>query len=173
MILRNSFITISLILLTACSSVLPLDYKNYEGSDAATIYIQNKKGNIGTIYITKYRYIEADACYEMDLRYELDSNILAANGNVIESKVAPNGFYAIEQIQTKETHIWNLSSSFIPDAGKYYFISPGTGVAEIPDNLKISTSTNEDEFFQKYGKNKVKGWVLKSKCKNFIGKLIN
>lgn len=171
--LRNLFIVIPLGLLTACSSVLPLDYKNYNGADAATVYVQNKKGNIGTIYITKYRYVDTDTCYEMVSRYELDSNILSADGNVIESKVEPSGFYAIEQIITHDSWISRLSASFIPEAGKHYFISSGYGVAEIPDSLQITISTNENEIFQQYGKDKVRGWAVNNKCKNFVAKILS
>ena len=36
---------------TGCARVLPLDYDNYNGSDAATLYVLNRQGNIGTIYL--------------------------------------------------------------------------------------------------------------------------
>ncbi len=36
--------------LAGCSSTLPLDYKEYIRSDAATLYVRNAKDNVGTIY---------------------------------------------------------------------------------------------------------------------------
>ncbi|EKN4067455.1 TPA: hypothetical protein ACPY4Y_000112 [Yersinia enterocolitica] len=173
MSLRNLFIATPLTLLTGCSHLLPLDYQGYNNADAATIYIQNDKGNVGTTYIAKYHYVKADACYQMDTRYELNSNILAADGNIIESKIEPGGFYAVEQSLSQGPRVAYLSASFVPEPGKHYFISPGYGSAEIPDNLKITLSMDKDEIFQQYGKDRVKGWPVRNYCKNFVQKALS
>lgn len=150
--------------LGSCARFLPLDYNDYQGNDAATIYIPNQKGNVGTIYLTTYQYNSKDSCYDMINRYELDSNILSSNGSILVNKIEPNKQYAIEQIKNKGEYIHNLYSSFIPDEGKYYYISAGTRAVEIPESFIPTLEINEDEIINRYGKNKINFWNVKNRC---------
>lgn len=170
---KGSFCFLSALLLSGCSNILPLDYSQYEGSDAATIYARNYEGSVGTIYITTYKYVDTDACFDMDTRYELDSNVFAASGNVIKAKIKPGNFYAYEQTRNYGRYIADSRLSFIPEPGKTYYIMQNERIFEIPDSEVISMNTDEQKLFNQYGKNLVKGWPAKNKCKNFMGKLMS
>ena len=52
---KTVIVTVISLGLTGCANVLPLDYKDYTGSDAATLYVLNHEGNVGTIYLGKVR----------------------------------------------------------------------------------------------------------------------
>ena len=163
---------LALLLTSGCSSVLPLDYRHYEGADAATIQVQNHQGNVGTIYITKYDYVEAESCYQMDSRYVLDSNILEADGNIIRENIKAGGFYAVEQTLTRGAYVYSRSSPFIPEVGKHYYISPGHKALEIPATLQVTPDVSDAMMLQKY-KEAAQAWPINNRCKNFVGKILS
>lgn len=41
----------TVIFLTGCSTLLPLNYTDYEGQDAATVVAINPEGFVGTFYL--------------------------------------------------------------------------------------------------------------------------
>lgn len=170
--IKYLFVSAVLLLTSGCSSVLPLDYSGYEGADAATIHVKNARGNVGTLYITKYAYLADEACYKMDTKYELDSNIIPADGNIIRENIKVGGFYAVEQIFNDGTYIHYRTTAFIPDAGQHYYIIPGHNALEVPTTLEVAPDTDDRMMLEKYPKAK-KGWPAGAKCKNFIGKLMS
>ena len=103
--------------LTGCAKVLPLDYDNYTGKDAATLYVLNRAGNVGTIYLGSYTLNSKDNCYDMSDRYELDSNVFQAKGNIVVSKVKPDVLYSVSQLESSGQFIQSTHSSIIPEAG--------------------------------------------------------
>lgn len=169
---KYSFTAAALLLTSGCSSLLPLDYSGYEGTDAATIHVKNARGNVGTIYITKYEYLADEACYKMDTKYELDSNVLKADGNIIRENIKVGGFYAVEQIYNSGTWIAYRTSTFIPEAGQHYYITPGYNALEIPATLQVTPDTDDAMMQGKYPKTK-NGWPARAKCKNLIGKILS
>lgn len=175
MIKRIIVVGIIPLALSACSRVLPLDYTNYQGSDAATLYVLNQSGNVGTIYLGSYKFNEKDACYDMVDRYELDSNVFASKGNVVVSKVKPGVQYSVSQIKNKGssyrfssntivTNVLNSHSSIIPEAGKYYYIASGSMAVEVPANFAPNPAVSQDEVVNQYKDTPVKYWDVNKIC---------
>jgi hypothetical protein len=152
------------LMLSSCSRLLPLDYTNYQGSDAATLYVLNQSGNIGTIYLGSYKFNQKDACYDMVDRYELDSNVFGSKGNVVVTKVKPGVQYSVSQIENKGSYLLNSHSSIIPEAGKYYYIASGSPAVEVPGNFIPSPTVNEDTIVSQYKHTPVKFWNVKKIC---------
>lgn len=150
--------------LTGCAKVLPLDYDNYNGSDAATLYVLNREGNVGTIYLGSYTLNSKDNCYDMSDRYELDSNVFQAKGNIIVSKVKPDVLYSVSQINSSGRFIQSTNSSLIPEAGKYYYIVSGNKAVQVPSDFVPDASVNSDEIVNKYSNNPVRYWNVKKIC---------
>ncbi|QRG77791.1 hypothetical protein [Citrobacter sp. R56] len=150
--------------LTGCARVLPLDYDNYNGSDAATLYVLNREGNVGTIYLGSYTLNSKDNCYDMSDRYELDSNVFQAKGNIVISKVKPDVLYSVSQLKNSGRFIQSTHSSLIPEAGKYYYIASGSKVVQVPADFVPDTSVNSDEIVKNYGNNQVRYWNVKKIC---------
>lgn len=150
--------------LIGCARVLPLDYKNYNGSDAATLYVLNREGNVGTIYLGSYTLNSKDNCYDMSDRYELDSNFFQAKGNVVVSKIKPDVLYTVSQINNEGRFIRNSHSSFIPEAGKYYYIASGSKAVQVPADFVPDASVNSDEIVKNYARNQVRYWNVKKIC---------
>lgn len=157
--------------LTGCARVLPLDYKNYNGNDAATLYVLNSQGNVGTIYLVSYMLNNKDNCYEMADRYELDSNVFQAKGNVVTAKIKPGVMYSVSQIKNKGEFIWYYDSSLIPEAGKYYYINSGSKAVQVPADFVPDASVNPDIIVQRYNKNPVRYWNVKNICKRPFWKI--
>lgn len=150
--------------LTGCARVLPLDYDNYNGSDAATLYVLNREGNVGTIYLGSYTLNSKDNCYDMSDRYELDSNVFQAKGNIVISKVKPDVLYSVSQLKNSGRFIQSTHSSLIPEAGKYYYIASGSKVVQVPADFVPDASVNSDEIVKNYGNNQVRYWNVKKIC---------
>lgn len=165
-------VSIALLLTSGCSSLLPLDYSGYEGADAATIHVKNARGNVGTIYITKFEYVADEACYKMDTRYELDSNFLAASGSIIRENIKAGGFYAVQRTYGGGAYIYYRTTAFIPEVGQHYYIIPGQNALEIPATLQVTPDTDDRMMQEKYPKAK-QVWPAKATCKNFIGKILS
>ncbi|MCW8110182.1 hypothetical protein [Yersinia intermedia] len=162
---KTVIVTVISLGLTGCANVLPLDYKDYTGSDAATLYVLNREGNVGTIYLGSYTFNSQNNCYDMSDRYELDSNIFQAKGNVVVSKIKPNILYSVSQIKNKGGgYILNAHSSLIPEAGKYYYIASGSQAIQVPANFTPDASVNSDDVIKDHAKNPVKYWNVKNIC---------
>ncbi len=162
----NKILILGVILigLTGCAKVLPLDYDNYNGSDAATLYVLNRQGNVGTIYLGSYTWNSKDNCYDMSDRYELDSNVFQAKGNIVISKVKPDVLYSVSQLESSGHFVQSTHSSLIPEAGKYYYVASGTKAVEVPADFVPDASINSDEVVKKYGMNPVRYWNVKKIC---------
>jgi len=161
---KTLILAMILIGLTGCAKVLPLDYDNYNGSDAATLYVLNREGNVGTIYLGSYTMNSKDNCYDMSDRYELDSNVFQAKGNIIVSKVKPDVLYSVSQINSSGRFIQSTNSSLIPEAGKYYYIVSGNKAVQVPSDFVPDASVNSDEIVNKYSNNPVRYWNVKKIC---------
>lgn len=149
---------------TGCARVLPLDYDNYNGSDAATLYVLNRQGNIGTIYLGSYVLNSKDDCFEMADRYELDPNVFKSKGNVVVSKVKPGALYSVSQLKNLGSFISSTHSSLIPEAGKYYYISSGSHAVQVPADFVPDASVSSEEVVKQYSNNPVKYWNVKKIC---------
>lgn len=150
--------------LVSCAKVLPLNYKNYDGGDAATLYVLNRQGNVGTIYLASYTYNAKDSCYDMSDRYELVSNFFQAKGAILVSKVKPGVHYSISQMINFGEVIQKSNTSLIPESGKSYYISSGSSAVQIPASFVPNTSENPDEIIRKYDKDEIKYWNVKNIC---------
>ncbi|MGL3998565.1 hypothetical protein ACR3LR_01875 [Pantoea eucalypti] len=80
------------------STLLPLDYKNYEGKDAATVVAINPKGFVGTFYLSVYE--KKGSCYDRTERYQLESNLIPSAGHVMTGKVKPGRLMTLQQLNT-------------------------------------------------------------------------
>ncbi|MDW8847260.1 hypothetical protein SD961_15410 [Erwinia sp. MMLR14_017] len=158
--------------IAGCAQVLPLDYKNYSGSDAATLYVLNSQGNVGTIYLGSYTYDSKYSCYDMSDRHELDSNVFQAKGNIVVVKIKPGVTYAVSQIINGGEFIKSSYSSLIPDAGKYYYISSGSKAVQVPADFVPGASANPDNVVKNYEKNEVKYWNVKKICSPLLFRML-
>ncbi|HAG2284879.1 TPA: hypothetical protein G8W61_005279 [Salmonella enterica] len=167
------FVVMIPLTLTTCSHYLPLNYTNYKGSDAATLYVLNRAGNVGTIYLGSYKFNKKAACYNMVDRYELDSNIFPSKGNVIVSKVKPGIQYSVSQIKNEGSsrqgglliaHVYNNNTSIITEAGKYYYIVPGNHAVEVSPDFVPTPWISWDRIKSQYKDTSVKSWDDKKIC---------
>jgi hypothetical protein len=172
---KSILVAIIPLMLSACSRFLPLDYTDYQGSDAATLYILNQSGNVGTIYLGSYKFNEKDACYDMIDRYELDSNFFESKGNVVVSKVKPGIQYSVSQTKNKGsthnfithstvTYLLNSHASIIPEAGKYYYIVSGSNAVEVSANFTPDPAVSPDKVLSQYKDKPVNSWNVKRIC---------
>lgn len=171
----------SALVLSGCSALLPLDYKDYAGPDAATLVVQHKKGSVGTLYVAFYE--KKGACYDRVQRYELDSSVFGAEGSVISRKIPPGKLVAFQQIYA----IGNLAMidgemkynregysgiqwiPLIPQPGKRYYVALNYGAREIPASYSITVNTDPGKVFTEF-KNELKpNWDAKQRCRHLIG----
>ncbi|MBP2170780.1 hypothetical protein J2125_003972 [Erwinia toletana] len=169
----------TVILLTGCSTLLPLDYRDYEGKDAATVVIKNPKGFVGTFYLSIYE--KKGACFDRAERYELDSNILPSEGRVLTGKVQPGRLMAFQRLTTtgslgdgtqeynREGYIESRWVSFIPQPGKHYFLDPYYGVREIPSDYTVTVYTEPAKLFSEFKTPVEPNWDATNRCKHLIG----
>lgn len=88
----------SVIFLAGCSTLLPLDYTDYEGKDAATVVAINPEGFVGTFYLSVYE--KKGTCYDRVERHQLESNLIPSAGRVMTGKVKPGRLMAFQQLNT-------------------------------------------------------------------------
>lgn len=165
-VINRLMLLFAVIFLSSCARILPLDYSDYKGKDAAKIVVQNLKGNVGTIYLSEYA--QTDKCYDMTSRYQLVSNFFTSKGMVLEHTVKPGGLMLLQQIITKDTYYTTYWTSFIPEAGKRYFISSGLGVTEIPEDKLILATASPEAILKQYGARKVKTWDVHQRCTHYF-----
>lgn len=168
-------------LLAGCSALLPLDYKDYSGADAATLVVQEYKGHVGTLYVAFYE--KKGDCYDRVERYELDSSVLGADGSVITRKVPPNRLVAFQQLTgggpnavVAGQYLYNPSGyvitqwvSLIPKPGKRYFLAPRYGAREIPESYTITPKTNPANVFTEFQTVPEPSWDVNKRCTHLVG----
>ncbi|MEA9393622.1 hypothetical protein SJI19_24415 [Acerihabitans sp. TG2] len=169
----------SVFLLAGCSALLPLDYRNYEGKDAATVVVKNPKGFVGTFYLSIYE--KKGACFNRAERYELDSNFFPSEGRVLTGKVQPGRLMAFQQLNAtgpwgdgtqkynKAGYVESRWASFIPQPGKRYFLDSHYGVREIPADYAVTVYTEPAKLFSEFKTPVEPNWDATNRCHHLIG----
>jgi len=170
----------SALMLSGCSTVLPLDYKNYTGSDAATLVVQHKKGEGGLFYMAFFE--KKGECYNRIDRYELNYSASVSEGSVISYRIPPGKIVGIEQIRS----IGNFAKidgkfvyhsagyteiqwiPFITQPGKRYFVTWDYGVRVIPAAYTITSDTNPQKVFSEFTQKPEPNWNANQRCKHFL-----
>lgn len=169
------------IILVGCSTLLPLDYKNYEGKDAATVVAINPKGFVGTFYLSVYE--KKGSCYDRTERYQLESNLIPSAGHVMTGKVKPGRLMALQQLNTiksdydekgkktkhQETYLLSQWVPFIPQPRKHYFIDTEYGVREISSDYVITVNSDRAKIASDFIKNPQYNWDARNRCQHLIG----
>ncbi|MXP55348.1 MULTISPECIES: hypothetical protein [unclassified Pantoea] len=172
---------ISVPTLSGCSALLPLNYKDYSGKDAATLVVQHRKGEIGTLYVSFYE--KKGACYDRTERYELDSSVFGAEGSVISRKIPPGKLVAFQQIHgggkfakidgdMKYNHDGYTEIQWIPlipQPGKRYYVALNYGAREIPANYSITVNTDPSKVFNEFKDELKPNWDANLRCPHLIG----
>ncbi|RPD97861.1 hypothetical protein BBB56_16840 [Candidatus Pantoea deserta] len=170
----------SALMLSGCSTVLPLDYKNYTGPNAATLVVQHKKGEGGLFYLAFYE--KKGECYDRIERYELNFSASATKGSVISYQIAPGKFVVVEQshgignfakIEGKFVyHSAGYSETqwipFITQPGKRYFVARDYGVRVIPANYSITPDTNPAKVFRDFPQQQEPNWNANQRCPHLL-----
>ena len=168
--------------LAGCPILLPLDYTNYEGQDAATVYVQDPQDFVGTFYLSVYE--KKGGCFDRTERFELGSNILPSEGQLMSAKVKPGRLMALQQLYHSGSQ-WALIDgkmtynrdgftesrwvSFIPEPGKRYFLDPVLGAREIPSDYQVTVHTKPSVVFSDFKTPLKLNWDAKNRCQHLIG----
>lgn len=167
--------------LTGCSALLPMNYKDYPGTDAATLVVQHRQGEVGTLYVSFYE--KKGTCYDRVDRYELDSSALGAEGSVISRKIPPGKLVAFQQIRAIG-HFATIDGKMqydrdgfseiqwiplIAQPNKRYYVALNYGVRVIPATYMIKENTNPQEVFSEFRDEVKPTWDANKRCPHLIG----
>lgn len=167
--------------LAGCSALLPLDYTNYEGQDAATVYAQDPQDFVGTFYLSVYE--KKETCFDRTERYELGSDVLPSEGRLMSARVRPGRLMALQQLYSagklavvegkmeynKDGFTESRWVAFIPEPGKRYFLDPALGVREIPSGYPVTADTKPARVFSDFKTPLTLNWDPKIRCQHLIG----
>lgn len=171
----------SVIFLAGCSTLLPLDYTDYEGRDAATVVAINPEGFVGTFYLSVYE--KKGTCYDRVERYQLESNLIPSAGRVMTGKVKPGRLMAFQQLNTiksdydqngkktrfPETYLLSQWVPFIPEPGKRYFINTQYGAREISSDYAITVNSDPEKIASDFKTLPQNNWDARNRCQHLIG----
>lgn len=169
------------VFLSGCSALLPRDYTNYTGQDAATVFAQDPKGFVGTFYLSVYE--KKGTCFDRIERYELGSNVLPSEGRLMTAKVRPGQLMALQQLYStgkvavvegkikynKDGFVASRWVAFIPEPGKRYFLDPALGAREIPSSYSVTADTQAARVFSDFTTPLKLNWDPKNLCQHLIG----
>lgn len=169
------------IFLNGCSTLLPLNYTDYEGKDAATVVAINPEGFVGTFYLSVYE--KKGTCYDRVDRHQLESNLIPSAGRVMTAKVKPGRLMAFQQLNTimsdydrqgkktrfPESYLLSQWVPFIPQAGKRYFIDTKYGAREISLDYAITVYSDPARIASDFKTLPRDNWDARNRCQHLIG----
>ncbi|MDH2067179.1 hypothetical protein [Pantoea sp. GD03673] len=169
------------IFLTGCSTLLPLNYTDYEGKDAATVVAINPQGFVGTFYLSVYE--KKGTCYDRIDRYQLASNLIPSAGRVMTAKVKPGRLMAFQQLNTIESdydqygkktrfsqsYLLSQWVPFIPQPGKRYFLDAKYGAREISADYAITVHSDPARIASTFKTPPRNNWDARNRCQHLIG----
>ncbi|WP_277976077.1 hypothetical protein [Pantoea endophytica] len=175
---KNLFkITASALLLSGCSALLPLNYKDYSGSDAATLVIQQREEQSGMLYVSFYE--KKGDCYDRMERFQLSPDMWDMSKKVITHKIPPGKLIAVQQLYsagesklTMDTFTTYEGVQWIPiisQPGKRYYFAVNYGVREIPADYTITAETDPRVVFSKFKQEPQPNWDAHKICQHLIG----
>lgn len=167
----------STLVLSGCSALLPLNYKDYSGSDAATLIIQQREEQRGMLYVSFYE--KKGDCYDRIQRYQLSPYMWDMSKKLITHKMPPGKLIAVQQLYSAGESRLTLTSyttlegiQWIPlmsQPGKRYYFAVNYGVREIPADYAITSDTDPRKVFSEFKQEPQPNWDAHKRCQHLIG----
>lgn len=165
------------LMLSGCSALLPMNYKDYPGPDAATLVIQQREDQRGMLYVSFYE--KKGDCYDRMERYQLNPDMWDMNKKLITHKLPPGKLIAVQQIYsaaparfTMTTYTTYTGIQWIPvisQPGKRYYFAVNYGVREIPADYAITSDTDPRKVFSEFKQIPQPNWDAGKRCQHLIG----
>ena len=166
----------STLLLSGCSALLPLNYKDYAGHDAASLVVQQREAQPGMLYISFYE--KKGDCYDRMERYQLSPDMWDMSKKLITHKIQPGRLIAVQQLynagdkQVLGSRINYNGTQWIPiisQPGKRYYFAVNYGVREVPTDYPIDADTTPAKVFSEFNQIPQPNWDAHKICKHLIG----
>lgn len=178
-ILNNSLslvVLTSALILSGCASLVPHQHKDYTGSDAATLVIQQQGGDG---LITLLNYENKGECYDRTETFTVQSSMFDTSRRIFTLKIQPGKLLAVQQIYhaKKQSYSWGpfvtvqviKKLPFIPQPGKRYYFAVNRGVHEIPDDYLITSDTDPEKISREFPQLAQPSWDATRLCQHIWG----
>lgn len=178
-ILNNSLFLVvltSALILSGCASLVPHQHKDYTGSDAATLVIQQQGGDG---LITLLNYEKKGECYDRTETFTVKPSMFDTSRRIFTLKIQPGKLLAVQQIYTirKQSYSWGPYRNydlikklpFIPQPGKRYYFAVNRGVHEIPDDYLITSNTDPEKISSEFPQLAQPSWDATRLCQHIWG----
>lgn len=166
----------SVLLLSGCSTLLPLNYKNYTGPDAATLVTQQREDMRGMLYISFYE--KKGDCFDLMERYQLSPDMMDMGKKLITQKIPPGKFIAIQKLYSAGQPVLTTTSyttytgiqwiPLIAQPGKRYYVAANYGVREIPSDYPITADTDPSKVFGEFKQKLQPNWDANKRCQHLL-----
>lgn len=167
----------SVLVTSGCSALLPLNYKDYQGPDAATLVMQQRDAQPGMLYLLFYE--KKGDCYDRMARYQLSPDMWDMSKKLITHKIPPGKLIAVQQLYnageaklTMTSYTTMQGVQWIPvisQPGKRYYFAVNYGVREIPADYVITSDTDPRNVFSEFKQIPQPNWDAHKRCEHLIG----
>ncbi|PIF07527.1 hypothetical protein [Candidatus Pantoea floridensis] len=166
----------SALILSGCSNLLPRQHKDYTGSDAATLVIQQEEvaGIVTLLY-----YENKGECYDRIEIYTVRPNMFDSSRRIFTLKIQPGKLLAVQQIYNTKKQFYPLGPfstvqvikklPFIPQSGKRYYFAVDRGVHEIPNDYVITSNTDPQKVISEFPQPAQPSWDSTRICRHTWG----
>ncbi|MDU2731641.1 MULTISPECIES: hypothetical protein [Pantoea] len=178
-ILNNSLslvVLTSALILSGCASLVPHQHKDYTGSDAATLVIQQEE--IAGV-VTLLHYENTGECYDRSETYTIKPSMFDTSRRVFTLKIQPGQLLAVQQIYSAKKQSFPLGPfvtvdvikklPFIPQQGKRYYFAVDRGVHVIPDDFLITSNTDPQKVISEFPQLAQPSWDATRLCQHIWG----
>ena len=165
----------SALILSGCSNLVPRLHKDYTGSDAATLVIQQEGGGV----VTLLYYENKGECYNRSETYTVNPSMFDTSRRIFTLKIQPGKLLAVQQIYTIKKQSFPLGPfadydvikklPFIPQPEKRYYFAVDRGVHEIPNDYVITSNTDPEKVTSEFPKLAQPSWDATRLCQHIWG----
>ncbi|MBP2199083.1 hypothetical protein [Pantoea cypripedii] len=166
----------SVLVLSGCSTLLPLNYKGYTGSDAATLVVQQREDMRGMLYINFYE--KKEDCFDLTDSYQLSPDMMDMGKKLITQKIPPGKLIAVQKLYSAGRPVLTMTSyttytgvqwiPLIAQPGKRYYVAANYGVREIPPDYLITADTDPRKVFSEFKQKLQPNWDANKRCKHLL-----
>lgn len=155
---------------------MPRQHKDYTGSDAATLVIQQEEiaGRVMLLY-----YENKGECYNRSESYTVNPNMFDTSRRIFTLKIQPGKLLAVQQIYTIRKQLYPLMPftnvqvikklAFISQSGKRYYFAVDRGVHEIPNDYVITSNTDAKKVISEFPQLAQPSWDATKLCQHIWG----
>ena len=167
----------SALALSGCSTLLPREYKDYNGSDAASLVVQQQDKTAGLLYLDYYE--KKGDCFEKTEAYKVNPNVLNTGDRVFIFRIPPGKFFAIEESYKVRKQPFPLAPygnvlvikrfPFVSQSGKRYYFVVDHPVREIPNDYPVTSNTRPDKVISEFPQMPQLNWDVTKRCQHIFG----